>query len=210
MFRNRSDAGRRLAAALQRFAPQRPIVLALPRGGVPVAFEIAVALAAPLEVIGVRKIGAPWQPELGVGAIVDGDRPHLLLDESALASLGLTQEDLCGTIARETEELARRDAAYRRGRPPVKVLGRLVIVVDDGIATGSTARAVVHALRERGASRVVIAAPVASPEAIRMLQNVADEVVCLEAPARFRAVGQFYDNFSPTTDEEVVRLLESC
>lgn len=208
MFTNRLEAGRRLAVELQRFAAERPVVLALPRGGVPVAFEIAAALAAPLEVIGVRKIGAPWQPELGVGAIVNGERPHLFFDDSAMASLGLTREDLNDTIARERAELERRESAYRRGRPTMGVSGRFVIVVDDGIATGSTARAVALALRQRGAVRIVIAAPVASPEAIRMLQAVADDVVCLEAPARFRAVGQFYEDFTATTDEEVLRLLE--
>ena len=183
-------------------------MIALPRGGVPVAFEIAMMLGAPLETIGVRKIGAPNQPELGVGAIVDGEQPQVVLDEALCASLGLRAADVQPIVQREQEEMRRREAMYRAGRPPLEVRGRTVIVVDDGIATGSTLRAVLMALRGCGASRVVVAVPVASPEALRQVRQIADDLVCLHAPGWFRSVGQFYEDFSPTTDKEVIRLLD--
>lgn len=210
MFRDRPHAGQRLAVELLKYRGSDPLVLALPRGGVPVGYEIARSLSAPLEVIGVRKIGSPHQPELGVGAIVDGQEPQVLLDESLCASLHLSRADLEPVIEREREEMRRREEAYRGGRAATPVAGRIVIVVDDGVATGSTLRAVIEALRGRRAGRIVVAAPVAAPEALRRLQLLADEVICLHAPAWFRAVGQFYDDFSPTTDEEVVRLLETA
>lgn len=193
---------------LLKYRGSDPVVLALPRGGVPVGYEIARSLSAPLEVIGVRKIGSPHQPELGVGAIVDGQEPQVLLDESLCASLHLSRADLEPVIEREREEMRRREEAYRGGRAATPVAGRIVIVVDDGVATGSTLRAVIEALRGRRAGRIVVAAPVAAPEALRRLRLLADEVVCLHAPAWFRAVGQFYEDFSATTDEEVVRLLK--
>lgn len=208
MFRDRPHAGQRLAVELLKYRGSDPLVLALPRGGVPVGYEIARSLSAPLEVIGVRKIGSPHQPELGVGAIVDGQEPQVLLDESLCASLHLSRADLEPVIEREREEMRRREEAYRGGRPATPVAGRIVIVVDDGVATGSTLRAVIEALRGRRAGQIVVAAPVAAPEALRRLQLLADEVICLHAPAWFRAVGQFYENFSATTDEEVVRLLK--
>lgn len=208
MFRDRPHAGQRLAVELLKYRGSDPVVLALPRGGVPVGYEIARSLSAPLEVIGVRKIGSPHQPELGVGAIVDGQEPQVLLDESLCASLHLSRADLEPVIEREREEMRRREEAYRGGRAATPVAGRIVIVVDDGVATGSTLRAVIEALRGRRAGRIVVAAPVAAPEALRRLRLLADEVVCLHAPAWFRAVGQFYEDFSATTDEEVVRLLK--
>lgn len=208
MFRDRPHAGQRLAVELLKYRGSDPVVLALPRGGVPVGYEIARSLSAPLEVIGVRKIGSPHQPELGVGAIVDGQEPQVLLDESLCASLHLSRADLEPVIEREREEMRRREEAYRGGRAATPVAGRIVIVVDDGVATGSTLRAVIEALRGRRAGRIVVAAPVAAPEALRRLQLLADEVICLHAPAWFRAVGQFYEDFSATTDEEVVRLLK--
>ncbi len=210
VFRDRPHAGRLLATELLKFRGSDPLVLALPRGGVPVGCEIARCLGATLDVIAVRKIGSPHQPELGVGAIVDGEKPQVLLDESLCASLHLTRDDLEPIIERERAEMQRREAVYRAGRPAVEARGRTVIVVDDGIATGSTLRAVLTALRQRGASRVVVAVPVAAPEALRQVRQIADDVVCLHAPPWFRAVGQFYEDFSATTDEEVVRLLEAA
>lgn len=183
------------------------MVIALPRGGVPVGYEIAKALGLPLDIIGVRKIGAPHQPELAVGAIVEGQPPEVMIDESLCQALGLSRGDLAPTFDRERMELHRRDEMYRAGRRPLDMTGQSAIVVDDGIATGSTMLAVLDALRKRGATHLIVATPVGSAQAVRMLWNVGDEVVCLHAPSWFRAVGQFYEDFAPTTDEEVVRLL---
>jgi len=208
MFADREDAGRRLAAALRARGHASPVVIALPRGGVPIGFEIARELEAPLDVLLVRKIGAPFQPELGVGALSDGDDPQILLDRERLARLGIDEADLEDTIRAESEEIRRREQLYRRGRNPPAVRGRTVILVDDGIATGSSARAALRSLRRRGAGRLVLAAPVASPDTIAELAGEADEIVCLLEPRDFRAVGQFYDDFRPVSDEEVVDLLE--
>lgn len=209
MFHDRHHAGQALAAALSHTA-RGSVVIALPRGGVPVGYEIARALGLPLDIIGVRKIGAPQQPELAVGAIVEDQPPNVMLDESLCESLNLSQADLAPTIEQEQLELRRRDAVYRAGRGPLDVTGRSVVVVDDGVATGSTMLAVLDALRRRGATHLLVATPVGSPRAVRMLWSAADEVVCLHAPSWFRAVGQFYEDFSPTTDEEVVRLLREA
>jgi len=209
VFRDRHQAGQALAAALAH-SGHGSVVVALPRGGVPVGFEIARELRLPLDIIGVRKIGAPHQPELAVGAIVQGQPPEVMLDESLCENLGLARRDLAPTIESERRELRRREEMYRSGHEPLDVMGRSVIVVDDGIATGATMLAVLDALRKRGASRVMVAAPVGSPQAVRLLWNVADEVVCLHAPAWFRSVGQFYEDFTPTKDEEVVQLLDQA
>ncbi len=207
MFRDRRHAGQVLASHLAH-QEQGSAVIALPRGGVPVGFELARALGLPLDIIGVRKIGAPSQPELAVGAIVEGQPPEVMLDKSLCEAMGLSHAALAPTIERARAELHRQDAMYRAGRKPLDLTGQAGIVVDDGIATGTTMLAVLDALRKRGAARLIVATPVGSPHAVRMLGNVADEVVCLHAPAWFRAVGQFYEDFSPTTDEEVVRLLQ--
>ena len=207
MFRDRRDAGRRLAARLSERAYASPVVIALPRGGVPIGFEIALELGAPLDVLLVRKIGAPFQPELGVGALSDGDAPEILLDRARLARLGLGDADLEKTIRDELEEIRRRERIYRGDRTSPAVQGRTVILVDDGIATGSTARAALRSLRRRGAGRLVLAAPVAAPDAVAALAPEADELVCLLEPGDFRAVGQFYGDFRPVADEEVVDLL---
>ena len=204
-FADRTEAGRRLAADVAALRLDHPIVLALPRGGVPVGFEVAQRISAPLDVVVVRKIGAPMQPELAVGALAEGAEPELDID--LLQQLDLTTEDLAGTIAAERAELARRLDHYRGGRPAPDVLGRTVVVVDDGLATGSTARAALRALRRRGARRLVLAVPVAAPESVVRLRDEADDIVAVLTPPHFVAVGRWYDDFTQTADEVVVELL---
>ena len=195
-----------LAARLGHLAGESGVVvLALPRGGVPVAFEVARALGAPLDVLLVRKLGVPQQPELAMGAIAAGG--VRVLHQAVVDALGITPDVIDAVAAREGAELARRERAYRSGRPPPAVAGRTVVVVDDGLATGSTMRAAVAALRALQAGRVVVAVPVGARETCRQLAGEADEVVCVEAPDHFQAVGQWYDDFSPTTDEEIRDLL---
>jgi putative phosphoribosyl transferase len=206
-FADRSEAGRQLAENLRRFAGASPLVLALPRGGVPVAFEVARALGAELDVVLVRKLGAPHHPEYGIGAVVDGDDPQLVLNEEALAVVRPSAEYIAAEQQRELAEIERRRKLYLGDRAPVPVKGRTVIVVDDGIATGGTARAALKALRKAGAGHVVLAVPVAPADTIDRIAGDADEIVCLAAPERFHAVGLHYDDFRQTSDEEVVRLL---
>jgi putative phosphoribosyl transferase len=204
-FVDRRDAGRRLATRLAHLAGERPVVVGLPRGGVPVAFEVARALGAPLDVLVVRKLGCPWQPELGVGALGEGD--IRLLNRRLMREIGVSETDLSEVVEREQRELEARVARYRGEREPVPVEGRTVIVVDDGLATGFTARAAIEVLRHRGAGRVVLAVPVAPMDAVVDLRGVADEVVCVHTPASFWAIGQFYDDFTQTADDEVTHLL---
>ena len=208
MFANRADAGRRLADRLEIRADDRPVVLALPRGGVPVAAQVAARLGAPLDVFVVRKIGVPWQPELGFGALAE-DGVAVCNDE-LVAELRLTSRKMETAVAREREELARRVARYRGDRPPIDVAGRVVVLVDDGLATGYTARAAVAALRRRGPRRIVIAVPVAPPDTVQELRGVADEVVVLEEPRWFFAIGEWYADFGQTTDAEVAALLAAA
>lgn len=181
------------------------MIVALPRGGVPVAFEIARALRAPLDILAVRKLGAPGNPELGVGAIAEDGT--VVLDPRSAATLGMTGATLDTTLALESRELRRRVERYRDGRPPVSVDGRMVIVVDDGLATGLTDLAAVRALRTRGARHIVVAVPVGSSEAVSRLVKEADHVVCLEIPSRLFGVGMAYRDFAPVSDEQVVALL---
>jgi len=209
-FKNRKDAGRRLAARLLPYKAENPVVLVLPRGGVPVGYEVAAALDAPLDVIVVRKLGAPDQPELGIGAVVDGDHPQSVLNEEVLRTLRVSQAYLSREVALELAEIRRRQELYRGGRPPVNVAGRTVIVVDDGIATGGSMRAALRGVRRNNPKRLVLAVPVAPPDTIESLRPEVDEVVCLGTPLLFAAVGQFYEDFRQTTDEEVVRLLEAA
>ncbi|OJF14726.1 putative phosphoribosyltransferase [Couchioplanes caeruleus] len=180
---------------------RRPLVLALPRGGVPVAARVAAAVGADLDLVVARKIGAPGRPELGVGAIAEDGEP--VFDDELLATLGLTPPDLSGIVEAERRELARRIEVYRDGQPPPEVTDRLAIVVDDGVATGVTARAALRWLRSRGAHPLVLAAPVCSREADHSLAADADLVICLERPARFGAVGRFYEDFAQLTDADV-------
>jgi predicted phosphoribosyltransferase len=177
----------------------------LPRGGVVVASEVAAALAAPLDILVVRKIGAPEQKELGVGAVVDGVP---VLDHELVRRLAVPDSYLRDETALQIEEIRRREAAYRRGRPAMALKDRTVIVVDDGVATGASTRAALRAVRRRGPARTVLAVPVASPETLRTLAAEADDVVCLETPEDFRAVGQFYEDFEQTADEQVIDLLD--
>lgn len=209
-FRNRADAGRQLVRRLDHLAAEEPIVLALPRGGVVVGYEIARALGAPLDIIAVRKIGAPFQPEFGIGALVDGDRPETLLDEATLRQVGVTREQLRGQIQRELAELKRRERLYRGDAPRPDLKGRSVIVVDDGIATGSTVRAALRAIRRAEPRRLVLATPVAPPRTVESLSDECDELICLLAPPWFRAVGQVYQEFDQTTDQEVIDLLHEA
>jgi putative phosphoribosyl transferase len=204
-FDDRYDAGRRLAAALGRFREQHPVVVAIPRGGVPVAAEIARALEAPLDVIMVRKIGAPWQPEYAIGAVADGG--VTVLAEPELSMLGIGPDELKALIARAEQELAERSERYRGKRPPVEVKGRTVLLVDDWLATGRTAQAAARALRERGAARVVLAVPVATAQSIAELRASVDEVIALQTPEDLLAIGFWYRDFSPTADKEVKALL---
>jgi putative phosphoribosyl transferase len=205
VFRDRREAGELLARRLRRLRTSDAVVLGLPRGGVPVAAEVARALGAPLDVLVVRKLGCPWQPELAVGAIGEGG--IRIVEDRILAEVGLDADELERLTSRETRELERRLRRFRGDRPPLDLQGRTVIVVDDGIATGATARAGLEVARRRGAATVVLAVPVAPPVAVRELAEVADEVVCLHQPDAFWAVGQFYADFSQTPDAEVARLL---
>jgi len=206
-FRDHADAGRRLAGALRDRLPSDVVVLALPRGGVPVAYEVAQALGAPLDVILVRKLGVPFQPELAMGAI--GEDGVRVLNDDVLAMAKVSDAELARVEVAQRAELERRAERYRRGRPRLDVTGRTVVVVDDGVATGSTARAGCRVARALGAGRVVLAVPVAPPEVHRRFAEDADEVVVLETPARFGAVGQFYDRFDQVDDDTVVALLDA-
>jgi predicted phosphoribosyltransferase len=204
-FTDRAEAGRVLAGRVASLELTDPVVLALPRGGVPVAHAIAERLGVPFDVLVTRKIGCPGQEELGVGAIAEGGEP--VFDADLLHRLGLTERDLDTTTARERAELARRVTAYRgdRALPPIK--GRDAVVVDDGLATGGTARAALGTVRGEGASRVVLAVPIGAAQTVLELSAEADDVVVLAAPSAFRAVGQWYTHFEQLTDADVLALL---
>ncbi|MEX2556157.1 MAG: phosphoribosyltransferase family protein [Actinomycetota bacterium] len=205
MFRDRREAGRVLAARLDFLRTEDPVVVGLPRGGVPVAAEVARELGAPLDVLVVRKLGCPWQPELGMGAVGEGG--IIVLNEDLVARFGLSRDDV-ETVARaERQELERRVRRYRGDRAATSLEGRTVIVVDDGIATGFTVRAAVAIARRRGARRVVLATPVAPSRTVEELARVADDVVTMEEPEEFLAIGQFYEDFTQTSDEEVAAYL---
>ena len=201
-FADRRDAGRRLAEHLKSADLADPVIVALARGGVPVAAEISDQLGAPLEVLAVRKLGAPGNPEYGVGAIAeDGTR---VVDPEATAVLGISNGELDAITARERAELRRRVRAYRGDRSPPDVRGRTVVIVDDGAPTGLTDIAAIHAIRRQEPGRVILALPVCSPEALELLRREADEIVCLQAPRTFYGVGQWYRDFSQVSDEEVI------
>lgn len=206
LFRDRHDAGRQLAARLTHFE-DRPdvLVLALPRGGVPVGYEVADALRAPLDVFLVRKLGVPGQEELAMGAIASGC--IRVLNDSVVRLLGLSEADIAPVEADERRELDRREREYRAGRPPLDVAGKVVILVDDGLATGSSMRAAVRALHSMDPARIVVAVPVGARETCEELELEADEAVCAREPEPFHAVGVWYENFSQTSDEEVRDLL---
>jgi putative phosphoribosyl transferase len=208
MFSNRCDGGRRLAERLTHLRGRDVVVVGLPRGGVPVAAEVARALAAPLDVIVVRKLGVPVQPELGMGAI--GEDGVRVINPDVVRLAGVTDRDIAAVEAVERAELERRAQRFRAGRERVALAGREVVIVDDGIATGSTARAACEVARAEGATRVVLATPVAPPDWTARLGDAADELVCVATPEPFWAIGQFYDDFTQTSDEEVIACLQAA
>ncbi len=208
MYRDRSDAGETLARVLREIEFDRPVVLALPRGGVPVALPVARALGAPLDLVLVRKIGVPGQEELAAGAIVDGPPEYLWLNEPLMRGLGLSRADLEPTITARRADLAERRRDWLQGRAPVDLAGRDAIVVDDGIATGATMRTALTALRERGPARVILAVPVAAAGTLEELRPLADRIVCPLVPAHFHAVGLHYRNFGQVSGDAVRRAME--
>ena len=207
LFADRAEAGRLLAERLTSLPRERLVVLALPRGGVPVALPVARRLAAPLDIILVRKVGVPAQPELAMGAIGEGD--VLVVDQEVVRMAGVSREEFAAVEARERAELERRAAKFRGGRPRVAIEGNRVVVIDDGIATGSTMRAACRVARAGRAEQVVVATPVAPVTTVANLAADADDVVVLSMPARFAAIGQFYRDFTQTSDDEVLRLLSA-
>jgi predicted phosphoribosyltransferase len=206
-FRNRIDAGRRLAATLFHYKEQHPVVLALPRGGVPVAAEVAAALGAPLDLILVRKIGVPYQPELAMGAVVDGPEPLVVRNEDVIRMSGVSEEEFTHVRDHELAEILRRRARYLGNRPHPDIDGRVVIVIDDGVATGATTRAALRAVRNQNPRRLILAVPVAPTETLRELTGEADEIVCLEDHEFFMAIGGYYSDFRQVSDEEVTESL---
>jgi putative phosphoribosyl transferase len=207
VYTNREAAGQMLARRLMSYAHTNAVVLGIPRGGVPVAKEVADALDAPLDVIVVRKLGAPGQSELGIGAVVDGDHPRAIFSQDIIEHLGVSDEYIGAEIARQLKEVNRRETAYRGGRAKVPLRGKTVIVIDDGIATGSSVRAVLRGVRRQKPKRLILAIPVAPAESIEALQSDADEIVCLETPEDFFAVGQFYRDFRQVSDDQVKAIL---
>lgn len=210
MFSDRHEAGRRLAERLMKLRNQRPVVLALPRGGVPVGFEIARVLAAPLDLVLVRKIGAPQQEELAIGAIAGGEHPELVANPDRSLRLEVPPGYLERAKAAALREIDRRRRAYLGDRTPVDVKGRTAIIVDDGIATGDTMLAAVRATRRRNPKRLVLAVPVAPSSTLKVLRHEVDQAICLETPSDFWAVGQFYDDFPQLQDAEVIALLDQA
>jgi putative phosphoribosyl transferase len=204
-FSDRTDAGRQLAGPVSALDLRSPVVLALPRGGLPVAYEVAVALDAPLDVLVVRKVGAPGHPEFGIGAIAEAG--SIVVDDESVQALGLTTEAFDRLVEAENSELDRRVRHYRGERGLPELAGRDVVLVDDGLATGVTAEAGLRALRRRGPRRLVLAVPVGAPDTTTRLRGIADDVVCIAEPTTFHAVGQFYRRFDQLTDEEVIAVL---
>jgi putative phosphoribosyl transferase len=208
LFADRAEAGRALARRLARLAAEQPVVLALPRGGVPVGFEIASVLRAPLDLVLVRKIGAPFQPELAIGALVDGGRAEAVMNEEILREFEIPESYIEQERARQLEEIERRRNVYLAGRTRAPIEGRTAIVVDDGIATGATMEAALDAVRRAKPKRLVLAVPVAPPDTIERLRPHADDVVCLATPRLFGAIGAFYADFRQLDDQQVIDLLE--
>ena len=206
-FADRGDAGRRLADKLLHLKDRQPVVLALPRGGVAVGFEIARALDAPLDLVLVRKIGVPWQPELALGAVTDGVSHETFVDRDLATSLEIPDSYIEAETARQLKEIERRRKSYCEGRPALEAAGRTAIVVDDGIATGATMRVALQAVRRRGPARLVLAVPVAPPDTLAALREGADEAVCLETPIGLGAIGFYYRDFHQMSDAEVTDLL---
>lgn len=206
-YSDRTEAGRRLAAALASYRDRHPVVLALPRGGVPVAAAIADALSAPLDLVLVRKIGLPSQPELAIGAVVDGTDPVVVRNEALISLTGVEQRAFDDICRGELAEIERRRARYLGARQRAPIAGRTVIVVDDGMATGATARAALQAIRKHGPAKLVLAVPIASAEAVAEVRGEVDDLVCLDVPEIFHAIGAFYQDFGQVGDEDVIATL---
>jgi putative phosphoribosyl transferase len=209
-FENRTEAGRRLGGQLRLLDPAHPVVLALPRGGVPVGLEVARALGAPLDLLLVRKIGVPFQPELALAAVMDGESPTIVVEERVRAETGIGRAYIDQRAQQELKEIERRRALYLADRRPIDVAGRTAILVDDGIATGTTVRAALRGLRKRAPARLVLAVPVAPPETIDELKSEVDVVVCLLQPPMFRAIGLYYRDFHQLSDDEVIAMLREA
>jgi putative phosphoribosyl transferase len=207
-FEDRSDAGRKLAKALVQYKDREPVILALPRGGVPVAAEVAAALKAPLDLILVRKVGVPFQPELAMGAVVDGGTPLIVRNEDVIGIAGIDEFAFKAVCDAELAEVERRRRRYIGNRERVEVSGRTAIVIDDGVATGATTRAALRATRMRNPKRLVLAVPVAPTDTIAALRSEVDDVVCLEDHEFFGAIGAYYANFTQVSDEEVIEILD--
>ncbi len=210
LFRDRQDAGRQLAAALMEFKGRDCVVLALPRGGVPVAAEVAHALNAPLGLLLVRKIGAPRQPELAIGSVIDGEAPLIVRDNELIRLTGTSAHQFDRICARELAEIERRRSLYIGEQPQAPVAGKIAIIVDDGLATGNTMRVALQAVRLRKPEMLVMAVPVAPVGTLEEFRGEADRIACLAMPVPFGAVGYFYDDFSPTSDQEVVELMATA
>jgi predicted phosphoribosyltransferase len=206
-FRDRRDAGQQLAIRLAAYGPEHPVILALPRGGVPVAAEVAKALEAPLDLILVRKLGVPWQPELAMGAVVDGGAPLVVRNESVVRLAGISDRQFAAVCDEELAEIERRRKIYLGDRARIEIAGRTVIIVDDGIATGATTRAALRATRMRNPKKLVLAVPVGPAAIVREMRDEADTVICLEEQEYFGAISLYYSNFRQVDDKEVIELL---
>lgn len=210
MFRDREDAGNQLAEKLSEYRGQNPLVIALPRGGVPVAYVVAKSLGAELDVIIVRKLGAPGNPELGIGALVEGNPPQRILNEGIIFHLGVPDDFIEEETEDQKREIERRSRVYRGGRQIADMSGRTVIVVDDGIATGATIKAALKGIKAANPDRIVVAVPVAPPDVLYALEEMADDVVCVERPEFLYAIGAYYRDFEQVTDSEVIGMLEEA
>lgn len=209
-FTSRTQAGQLLAEQVAKFKFEQPVVLALPRGGVPVALEVARVLKAPMDLLLVRKIGVPWQPELAAAAVVDGERRDLVFNDEVMSMAGLKRDDIERAAVKEIAEIDRRRKLYLKGREPSSVAGRTAIVVDDGIATGTTVKAALQALKKRNPKRLVLAVPVAPGDTINELGAYVDDIICLQQPYPFMAIGVFYRDFHQVGDDEVIEMLAAA
>ena len=210
MFEDRVDAGRQLAKALKHYRNQDVVVLALPRGGVPVAAEIARTLGAPLDVLVVRKVGVPYRPELAMGAVMDGSQMITVRNDDVIRSYGISEEEFQNQCTKEIEEIDCRRRRYSGDRVPIDIAGRMVLLVDDGIATGATVRAAILGLRQAGPRMIILAVPVGASETIEALRQDVDEIVCLEEPSALDAISSHYGDFPQLTDDEVLELMSSA
>jgi len=210
IFENRREAGRALARRLMGYTGQNPVIYALPRGGAPVAAEIAQRLAAPLDLILVRKLGAPHQPELAIGAVVDGAAPTLILHDNIIRHLGVSEKYIMLAKSKALSEIERRRKIYLKGRPPISPKNKTVIIVDDGLATGATMEAAINAVRQAGPKHIIVAVPAAPVDTLSRLEKLADEMICLTTPQPFWSVGGCYRSFPQLSDDDVIACLNEC